>query len=245
MVWCCLRSIYALLLSMCLSPLCGDLFSEADDAEIVSQNRTLFVSLGSTCHSAMMLRHAGLRYAAYPLDWVLSMDGNKLIDGIRDGFAYLCDPRYLIVLKEKYGWLANTYYSIELVHEGNWLGNRFAHRWSKFREKYARRLARFHNIKEHEGTVYFFRAAMPEFFVSQGTYVFEDKENRVITPQYALRLYSALKEAFPKPNVRLIIFNFLPEIDREVLKVSDDIVMVWTDWAKGLEENVPSILVHF
>src|ERR1700691_4435401 len=50
------------------------------------KHETLFVGLGSYCLPASLFRSNGLRKAAFPLDWNISLDGEGLIEMLRDQF---------------------------------------------------------------------------------------------------------------------------------------------------------------
>ena len=72
----------------------------------------LFVSLGSTCTTAHMHRECGIRKAAFPFDWIISFDGEKLIDILNEGFFHFLNPD---VLKVSGHALLNHYYHLEFL----------------------------------------------------------------------------------------------------------------------------------
>jgi hypothetical protein len=56
----------------------------------------LFISLGSSCGPGHVLRHFEIREAAFPLDWLLSIDNEGLIAMLKDVFLYFTDiPKQL------------------------------------------------------------------------------------------------------------------------------------------------------
>ncbi len=187
----------------------------------------LFVSLGSHCSPALILRKAGIRKAAYPFDWAVSVDGHMLIQGIREGFIHFCHPQYLVASATKPGFLLQTYYHMEFKHDGYWLGPDYEENLPSFCKKYERRLARFNNIKFHDGTVYFIRQALPRS--DSDAFIFKNSDNNEISPTYATHLYAALKETFPKPEVRLIIINPPSKGTRKMHRISPNIVIVSAD----------------
>src|SRR5690242_4485052 len=77
----------------------------------------LFVSLGSTCITAHMHRECKIRKAAFPFDWIISLDGEKLIDILEEGFLHFLDPDVLQVSGQA---LLNHYYHLEFLNEGDW-----------------------------------------------------------------------------------------------------------------------------
>jgi len=62
---------------------------EGDDVNISQFNREpIFVSLGSYCAPASLIRSSGFRKAAFPFDWNISLDGEKLIELLEDDFEH-------------------------------------------------------------------------------------------------------------------------------------------------------------
>ncbi len=59
-----------------------------------------YISLGSACNAAMMIKRAGLRRASYPFDWLLNVDdGLSVVNEIlRDDFEMVSDPASYILV---------------------------------------------------------------------------------------------------------------------------------------------------
>ncbi len=194
-----------------------------DHVEDVSNESTLFVSLGSYCGPAVVTRCYGLRKAAFPLDWAISFDGEQLIRLITDDFLYFFDKEFLVVEPE--GTLINTFYRLQFPHDGPWLGDNFFESMKNFQAKYSRRLARFRKLADHPGKVFFMRSAY--FASDRNNYFYPSSENIEITEEYSRRLFDALEYQFPSLDFSLIIVN---NHDRESVleekRISDRLIMI-------------------
>ncbi|HSX13497.1 MAG TPA: DUF1796 family putative cysteine peptidase [Chlamydiales bacterium] len=172
----------------------------------------LFVSLGSICVPAGLIREAGLRTSAYmPFDWLCSQDGEKLIELLREDFLNFFNQNYLT--PHHTDNFLNTYYHLEFVHDQD-IANDLR---EKFFEKYKRRIERFRQLENYEGTVIFLRYASdvnPDFF-------YQFPECAEITDLYAIRLHKTLSERFPKLNFNLLIinkgFNYILGEERKIM----------------------------
>ena len=164
----------------------------------------LYISLGSICEPAKQLREKGLRKGAFPFDWMLSVNGDKLIEILEDDFTYFLDSRYLVPFVNN-KVLLNTYYQLEFSHEGEWKKPYPYFQYTKLRAKYARRIERFRKIKKYKGPVYFFRQSWP--LSTHPNYAFSHIANLEISEDYARRLFYALQRYFPKVDIRLIVIN--------------------------------------
>ena len=53
-----------------------------------------YISLGSACNAATMIKRAGLRRASYPFDWLLNVDDGLAVvtEILRDDFKAISDP---------------------------------------------------------------------------------------------------------------------------------------------------------
>lgn len=192
---------------------------------------TLFVSLGSWCGPAGYSGACGLRKAAFPLDWTVSMDGEKLIELIEDGFQHFIDDDFLVpddyVIPFASGTtLLNVYYHIEFVHEGVWREEEYYKNLDSLKSKYQRRVDRFNKLGEYAGKVFFMRAAYIHSLTDPHR-IYKIKENIEISREYSLRLYDALKKRFPRLNFCLIIINPTNELDIvDEERVSDGLIMI-------------------
>lgn len=197
---------------------------EGDDVDSSSyKQETLFVSLGSYCAPASLARSCGHRKAAYPFDWNICLDGEKLIEIFQDDFQYFLNEYYLV----PYGWatLLNTRYHLEFVHDGNWEAKDISTYMPILQSKYARRIARFQELVHHQGKVIFIRSAYI-FSLEDLNRYYKVSENIEISEDYALRLYIALRDYFPTLDFSLIIINNHEAQNVTIEKRIDDSIMM-------------------
>lgn len=185
---------------------------------------TIFVSLGSYCAPASLARSCGHRKAAYPFDWNICMDGEKLIEMLKDGFLNFLNEEYLV----PFGWatLLNTYYHLEFVHDGSWEGRDISTYMPILQYKYARRIDRFKNLNEHQGKVFFIRSAYINSLDDINRF-YKIRENIEISEDYAIRLHQALRDFFPTLDFSLVIINNHEHQNVTIeKKIEDSILMV-------------------
>lgn len=183
----------------------------------------LFVSLGSTCATAHMHRECGIRKAAFPFDWIISFDGEKLIDIFEEDFLHFLDTDVLEISGQA---LLNTYYHLEFLNEGDW--EDAAYSIKEFSLKCQRRIHRFRELANYQGKVFFVRTACPHA-LSDPHRIWRVKENIHITYEYAEKLYQTLKAYFPKLDFELIIMNGYDRPGFIIEKSCDHILMVRMD----------------
>jgi len=173
------------------------------NSKLCSEEKCTFVSLGSHCHPAFIIKYANRRLAAYPLDWVLSVNGDKIIEMLESKFEYFLDEKFLIPINS---YLTHQYYNIEFAHEGIFSEENYHIKIRDFKEKYERRIKRFLALNnEDNGKVYFIRSAWP--LSNNPNYIFNDEKNINISEEYASRLCNALEMIFPDLNFCLVILN--------------------------------------
>lgn len=178
---------------------------EGDDVDIRKFNQeTLFVSLGSYCAPASLARTCGLRRAAFPFDWNIALDGEKLLQILDEQFLHFLDLECLVPFGP--AALLNTRYHLEFVHDGTWEGEGFVVYMPILQSKYKRRIERFKNLEGHQGKVFFLRSGYINS-VEDKNRCYKIPENIEITEEYALRLHAALKDFFPTLNFCLVIIN--------------------------------------
>ncbi|HSX13498.1 MAG TPA: DUF1796 family putative cysteine peptidase, partial [Chlamydiales bacterium] len=109
--------------------------------EIFPDNKeVLFVSLGSSCTSASMIRESGCRAEGYmPFDWICSKNNDKLIEILNDDFLHFFNNEYIFMCDKYLHHIVNSYYYLEFVHS-------FEDSEEKFRSKYRRRIERFRKL---------------------------------------------------------------------------------------------------
>ncbi|MBN1914825.1 MAG: hypothetical protein JW769_02930 [Parachlamydiales bacterium] len=179
----------------------------ASNETIVENNRVdnvLFISLGSICTPASELRKYNLRQAAYPFDWMLSIDGMKFIDILKDDFEYFLDERFLKPYFSN-GILMHDYYHLEFSHEENSFQSPVFKPMRQLQEKYTRRIQRFRDLKQYQGRVCFIRHSWS--LSMHENYRFRNQDNLSINKEYSYLLYDTLKNYFPALDFILIIVN--------------------------------------
>lgn len=174
----------------------------------------LFVSLGCTCWQAQALRlikaHS-LRDAAFPFDWLLSLNNDGLVKCLNEDFEHFLDESCFV----RYGGsnLENTRYNFKFTHEWpfrkpNTMEDYYIKQMSYIKEKYTRRINRFRNLKHYKGKIFFVRC-----FQTDPTFKGEPGWNT----QNAHNLKNALQRFFPESDFTLVVVscteNDVPEIE--------------------------------
>jgi len=207
--------IFAIFLLLTSSALYGDI-EDLDSMQFNEMNaEPLFVSLGSHCGPAHMLRFCEKRQAAFPFDWIISFDGEALIKILEDDFWEFTNDAYFTPFGPA-GHLLHTYYHLEFLHDGNFNDTQFLASIELMKSKYQRRIRRFRQIEAYPGKVFFIRQAF-EYSNNDPHRYYKFKENIEISDEYSFRLYEALKRYFPQLNFCLIIINH--HFDRDTFEI--------------------------
>lgn len=187
-------------------------FSHCDDIEEAEKanihelvQEPLFVSLGSVCEVGHVLRACELRKAAFPFDWITTIDSEKFLEILRQDFDHFLDEEFFYVGGPP-GPLYHTYYHMEFLHEGDFRGNLYATNVGQLKSKYQRRIERFRNLSEYKGKVFFLRAAYPHSTTDPHR-LYYCADNLKITDDYSWELYKLLQGLFPNLDFTLIIIN--------------------------------------
>jgi hypothetical protein len=187
----------------------------------ISDEKPLFVSLGSMCYSAQLIKDAGYRVASYPFDWSLTIDSEGMIEALESRLADFLTDEYLVM--HPGGLLSNTHYRIIFAHEGGWQGELYGSKIQEFKERFTRRIARFLSLNNYKGKVCFLRNSWSASDEDGGH--FRDRENIIISDAFSIRMEAALRRCFPDLDFVLVIFN--PEQDREpITQLNDNIFIV-------------------
>lgn len=221
------------------------LFAEEEKPDAPPQDlpKPLFVSLGSYCDPARILRACELRTEAYPFDWIISFDGEALIQILNDDFDHFLNDSYFIPFGPV-GHLLQSYYHLEFLHEGDF-NHQFSSQLEKLKTKYQRRIDRFRNLKNYSGKLIFIREAF-EFSANDPHRFYKFPENIEISDEYALRLYTALKAYFPEQNLTLIISNHHKKDEIEIEKiVSEQILFIRSNPSKDQESKTKNYSLFF
>lgn len=166
----------------------------------------LFVSLGSVCEVAHALRGCEMRKAAFPFDWITTIDSGKFLTLLEQDFCHFLNPTYLRAVSGNPGPLLNTYYHIEFLHEGDFRGRSYSPNMRKLQDKYQRRIERFRKLAEYPGKVVFMRTAYI-YSTTDPHRLYYCADNLEITDAYASKLYSILQSRFPKLDFTLVVVN--------------------------------------
>lgn len=221
-----------------LLPVIGAHASELDELHVSeTAHEPLFVSLGSSCEPAHMLRFCKLRREAFPFDWLISFDGEKLIELLEDNFLRFLNEDDLVAY-DFGGALLHTYYHLEFLHDGDWRGAQYTSNMQILKPKFERRIERFRNLNHYPDPVIFIRSAYPNSFDDPHRF-FRFQENLEITDEYAWRLYHALKRFFPDLKFSLIIINLHDRGEFEVeKKLSDHLIKMRANSTLNLDIKI-------
>jgi len=176
------------------------------EGEVVSEQKPLFVSLGSWCEIALSLRDCQLRHAAFPFDWVVTGDHEGFLNVFDTDFEYFISEDHLIQIPDSSqnppDSLRNTFYNIIFYHEGGGLGgyeeeDKFHKQLEQVKEKYTRRIERFRHLRDYPGKVFFIR--------SQWGY---DGSHFVRNQEQAKELKEALERYFPSLDFTLVFMKY-------------------------------------
>ena len=195
----------------------------------------IFVSLGSYCRPAHILKDCNMRHAAYPFDWIMSFDGEGLIQALNEDFKYFLDLDCLIPYGDD-ACISNTAYNFQLIHEGKFLPSTFAENFARLCQKYQRRIDRFNRLGEYKGKVYFIRESFCDIFDTRFLYS-PAEACREISDEFAMRLFDTIQRKFPALNAHLIVINHSDGPMLEVEKIMRErIVFVKTNHAFPMAE---------
>jgi hypothetical protein len=183
--------------------LCADSLYVKEE-KLEKNEESLFVSLGSFCEPAHMLRFCELRKKAYPFDWIVSMDGEALIEMLEDGFEKFLKDEYFVPFGPA-GHLLHTHYHLEFLHDGDF-NQQFAEKLEKLKHKYQTRIDRFKSLENYPYKVYFVRNAYI-FSMTDPHRFYKFHSNLEISEEFSQRLYKALQFIFPTLNFDLLIIN--------------------------------------
>lgn len=97
--------------------------------------------MGHYCNIALELERTGLRTAAYPFDWVITCDFEKVLELVSTNFANFLSKTYLSQEKNPYFYFDN-YYKIHFYHDFDKNIKSFDNQLCTIHEKYSRRIKR-------------------------------------------------------------------------------------------------------
>lgn len=109
-----------------------------------SKQYPLYFSLGSHCEVADMFGHYGLRHAAGPLDWVLTLDYERFLLLLENDFEGFVDERYLTQYLDNH--VVNWLYNVDFRHD--WLDSDFYKHLPEVQSRLGRRVGRILDLKD-------------------------------------------------------------------------------------------------
>lgn len=162
----------------------------------------LFVSLGCNCWQAQALRVYGLRDAAFPFDWLFTLDSDLLIKCLDEKFEHFNDFSFLRRCGKTD--IENIYYNFQFIHDWPFENikdstQRYQEQLEFIKKKYTRRINRFDSIRNFKGKVFFVRC-FPNGARSE--------QEIGCNAHNAINLNNALKRYFPDLNFTLVIVSF-------------------------------------
>lgn len=176
----------------------------------------IFISLGSHCEVVHHMTGNNLRSAAFPLDWLLTLDFAGLLSLLQEDFALFMDENHLI--QDSEGTVFNTYYRIVFLHElHDWTDRDFAKHYPEIREKYRRRINRFKECNYNKGKAYFIRAAY-DLDINPNTPTLTKESSKVDRFQ-AEALKDVLRQKFPNLDFYLVIINYAEEQADDIIGI--------------------------
>lgn len=194
------------------------LFNNNSSAE--KNKHPLFISLGGTCHVAIALRALGLRDAAYPLDWIISINHKAFLHVLRDNFSHYTDPNFFTTYQgvpRNLNWFYNLSFPHDFSVIDESLGrDKALEEWDSFKERYDRRIERFQELGKFPGKVYFFRSMWPPIHDVINA---EVQENSL----RARETRDTLAALFPNLDFTLVIISH-PDLNIPVLEDIPNVV---------------------
>lgn len=174
----------------------------------------LFVSLGSHCEVAIQLREQSLRSAAFPFDWLLTLNHERFLALFEEDFELFLEANCFFQHPTNSYMVENDYYQIEWRHDWpftdyGWDVIRYQQHLLEIQSKYQRRVARFKQLADFQGKVYFLRAAF-DFNNDPSVYWGESSQARISVEQ-AVSLKEVLEKYFPSLEFELVIINYVEE----------------------------------
>jgi len=211
-----MQRLFFVLLIIC-SHFC-QLLKASDQLDPINIDKPIFVSLGSWCDIAINLRKNGMRHAAFPFDWIASVDCERFLEIFQTDFKYFLDDEYLFI---KDSHIFNNYYNLEFPHD-IFFHPEEPEEYISFKKKYTKRINRFRELENYKGKVYFIRSAFG--YSNHPERHFKCEENVSISIEYSQRLYDALQKRFPQLDFALIICD----LGKPPIRVSENLIHLQT-----------------
>ena len=192
----------------------------------------LFVSLGASCEVAHVLRDTKARSAAYPFDWLLTLNPEGFVSLLQNNFESFLKQD---CLKQIPTGFTNTLYDIEFRHDLYGMDTSFEEYLPTIQEKHQRRISRFRNLNDFSGKVFFLRSAYPPHYPPLTT---GHTNCFVITSIQAKKLQEALVRLFPKLNFTLVIVNYAKVTSQRIVGIDKVVEYTIGKDVQGLEQLI-------
>jgi hypothetical protein len=178
-------------------------------------NAPIYISLGSSCGPAMMLRDLGLRDKAYPFDWIVS-PYESILESINDDFTKFfsslnINPIYNEGVTNYYGfyfphdWPTIKKPNIYDIKSSDFVKKGIIHaNWNEatpiVQERYSRRIKRFTNACLGQNKIFFIRTDIDGDTTAS-------LEESIKNKSYAIKLVNIIKAKYPKLDFTIIVFG--------------------------------------
>lgn len=184
---------------------------EEPHSRVYTGQGPLFVSLGADCLAAGMIQHFDKRQAAFPFDWILTLDEAAFLQVLNNNFQDFTTKEYLVRHPINGYRLVHSRYHIEFSHDWNdnyWQNTtKYHEEIEKLQVKYQRRIARFQQLENYKGTVVFIRtigSSYKHIIMNPETYWFDHISTKN-GKEFSLKLYDTLRNLFPHLDFKLIV----------------------------------------
>lgn len=184
------------------------------DHSNVFEKKYMLISLGNNCWTASAIKSAGLRDCAFPFDWLFTLDDEGLNKVFDDDFQHFTNEAFFS--RDNYNAFSvrNNYYGMIFIHDWPFNKNkvsscRYKQHLKAIKIKYERRIARFRQLQQYDGKVYFFRTFSTHQYI-QGEYGWNTEKAR--------KLKDSLDRYFPNLDFTLVILSCtdaeIPEVNK-------------------------------
>lgn len=177
-----------------------------------------YISLGEDCQVALSMRDLNVRLAAYPFDWMISSDFDKLTQAFREDFVDFLNPQHMEIGTAPFGltWgVFDNYYRLIFLHDFpnhepenavdfdvKYPNYNFADYLPEVTAKYERRLQRLRDVLGASGPVIFIRTATSRKF------------NIPCTPKQVSAFIKTIKKRYPQLRFLFVIVHTNPEFKK-------------------------------
>ena len=219
----------------------GEKLEEAPLTSPSNDHDPLFISLGADCTTSGMIQYFGKRNAAFPLDWILTLDEDAVIQLLGNNFQDFTNKEFLARHPINPTKLVHTHYHIEFIHDLSsecWKNPiLYDEEIEKMQMKYQRRIARFQQLANYQGPVIFIRILLPQYLPEE-IFWFDYPLNKN-EKESSVKWYEALRNLFPNLDFKLIVVKKTETQNK--IEFSDKIILCYLSNI-GLHSNWETLL---